>query len=121
MAKLRRGKRAISRFTPAIPDQLGPKAAHLQENKPSEPVPSEFSEDGNVVAREKKGYDPEHPVRVYYDGVFDLFHFGHARALEQAKKLRPFTYLIAGGIFYRNCRLECEFVCKPPRSTPLVT
>ncbi|KGG50342.1 hypothetical protein DI09_75p20 [Mitosporidium daphniae] len=96
MAKLRRGKRAISRFTPAIPDQLGPKAAHLQENKPSEPVPSEFSEDGNVVAREKKGYDPEHPVRVYYDGVFDLFHFGHARALEQAKKLRPFTYLIAG-------------------------
>ncbi|XP_062860485.1 phosphate cytidylyltransferase 1A, choline b [Trichomycterus rosablanca] len=69
----------------------------------TEPAP--FSDQLKVVTtpytrvslEEARCGTPENrPVRVYADGIFDMFHSGHARALMQAKCLFPNTHLIVG-------------------------
>jgi choline-phosphate cytidylyltransferase len=42
------------------------------------------------------GSDPLNPVRVYADGVFDMYHIGHAKLLRQCKQLFKHVHLIVG-------------------------
>src|SRR4051794_28462410 len=71
------------------------------------------------------GKDPNNPVVIFTDGIFDCFHFGHARLLEQCKKMFDNVKLIVGvctdedtvinkGITIMNLyeRSECVRHCK---------
>ncbi|XP_062522128.1 choline-phosphate cytidylyltransferase A-like [Corticium candelabrum] len=63
------------------------------ETNPPRPPPREK----RLTSEEALSLMPgECAVRIYCDGIFDLFHQGHARALMQAKTAFPNVYLLVG-------------------------
>ncbi len=51
---------------------------------------------GPATVKEEEEEGGNRCVRIYCDGIFDLFHYGHARAFEQAKKMFPSVHLLVG-------------------------
>ncbi|XP_037604491.1 choline-phosphate cytidylyltransferase B-like [Sebastes umbrosus] len=99
MAGRRRGRGSNAQQQQAPQNQRGGPRRALREPATfakSTGCESQIPHEKLTIFQAKRGTPAHRPVRVYADGIFDLFHSGHARALMQAKNVFPNTHLIVG-------------------------
>ncbi|XP_029304259.1 choline-phosphate cytidylyltransferase B-like [Cottoperca gobio] len=99
MAGRRRNRGSNAQQQQAPPNQRGGPRRSLREPAAfakSTGCELETLHEKLTITQARRGTPAHRPVRVYADGIFDLFHSGHARALMQAKNVFPNTYLIVG-------------------------
>ena len=87
---------------PTLDDRLKTKIAPLNDESQAIEARNKCHYDFNnritIDQAKKMTGNDDRPIRVYADGIYDMFHPGHARQLRQAKSAFPKVHLMVGAV-----------------------